>query len=177
MPRSRGRLAGRARGTRSVVRLMARNFHLDHRAATRVKSDRTTRALTGFAGGLEAKQLLLGLESGQSGVIAIDREAVRADLNRTGLGATLRLRATASLECDATAALCGPGPVLHGHVVMCAALFRAGRTISYLPLIRAAPPLVGRLRAGLYPQAPYRRSQSTGTWAAFIGVDVPRFPR
>ncbi|WCM29925.1 2OG-Fe(II) oxygenase [Sphingomonas sp. QA11] len=71
-------------------------------------------------------------------------------------------------ECDATAALYGPGPAFRSHVVMARHGFGQG---EYRYFAYPLPPLVAGLRGALYP----RLAPIANRWNERMGIDV-RFP-
>jgi hypothetical protein len=96
----------------------------------------------------------------------IDWEAVRTDLDGQGWAVLPGLLSAA--ECDATAALYGPGPVFRSHVVMARHGFGLG---EYRYFAYPLPPLVAGLRVSLYP----RLAPIANRWNERMGVDG-RFP-
>jgi len=99
-------------------------------------------------------------------VIAIDRDAVRAELDGQGWAILPGLLSAA--ECDATAALYGPGPVFRSHVVMARHGFGQG---EYRYFAYPLPPLVASLRAALYADL----APIANRWNERMGLEV-RFP-
>ncbi len=71
-------------------------------------------------------------------------------------------------DCDATAALYGPGPTFRSHVVMARHGFGQG---EYRYFAYPLPPLVARLRSALYP----RLAPIANRWNERMGIGV-RFP-
>jgi hypothetical protein len=96
----------------------------------------------------------------------IDWEAVRTDLDGQGWAVLPGLLSAA--ECDATAALYGPGPMFRSHVVMARHGFGLG---EYRYFAYPLPPLVAGLRTALYP----RLAPIANRWNERMGIDV-RFP-
>lgn len=96
----------------------------------------------------------------------IDWEAVRADLDGQGWAILPGLLSAA--ECDATAALYGPGPMFRSHVAMARHGFGSG---EYRYFAYPLPPLVAGLRAALYP----RLAPIANRWNERMGIDI-RFP-
>jgi hypothetical protein len=99
-------------------------------------------------------------------VIAIDWEVVWADLD--GQGWAILPGLLSATECDATAALYGPGPAFRSHVVMARHGFGQG---EYRYFAYPLPPLVEGLRTELYP----RLALIANRWNERMGLDV-RFP-
>jgi len=96
----------------------------------------------------------------------IDWEAVRGDLDGQGWAILPGLLSAA--DCDATAALYGPGPIFRSHVVMARHGFGLG---EYRYFAYPLPPLVAGLRASLYP----RLAPIANRWNERMGIDM-RFP-
>jgi hypothetical protein len=99
-------------------------------------------------------------------VDAIDWPAARADLDAHGW-AMLPCLLTAE-ECNATAALYGPGDTFRSHVVMARHGFGKG---EYRYFAYPLPPLVEGLRTALYPHL----APIANHWHERLGVDA-RFP-
>ena len=97
---------------------------------------------------------------------SIDWQAVRTELDGQGW-AVLRGLLSAD-DCDATAALYGPGPLFRSHVVMARHGFGSG---EYRYFAYPLPPLVAGLRAALYPLL----VPIANRWNERMGIDV-RFP-
>lgn len=96
----------------------------------------------------------------------IDWPAVAADLDARGWAILPALLDAA--ECDATAALYGPGPAFRSQVVMARHGFGKG---EYRYFAYPLPPLVRQLRAALYP----RLAPVANRWHERMGMDA-RFP-
>ena len=96
----------------------------------------------------------------------IDWAAVAADLDARGWAILPALLDEA--ECDAVAALYGPGPAFRSQVVMARHGFGKG---EYRYFAYSLPRLVQRLRAALYP----RLAPIANRWHERMGMDA-RFP-
>jgi hypothetical protein len=100
-------------------------------------------------------------------VDGIDWQAVGRDLDAQGWAMLPGLLTVA--ECDATAALYGPGDIFRSHVVMARHGFGQG---EYRYFAYPLPPLVQGLRSALYP----RLAPIANRWHERLGIDA-RFPR
>jgi hypothetical protein len=96
----------------------------------------------------------------------VDWPAVAANLDAQGWAMLPALLSEA--ECDAMAALYGPGPVFRSQVVMARHGFGKG---EYRYFAYPLPPLVRQLRAALYP----RLAPIANGWHARMGMEA-RFP-
>jgi hypothetical protein len=97
---------------------------------------------------------------------AIDWSDVQTALDGQGWAMLPGLLSAA--ECEATAALYGPGPAFRSHVVMARHGFGQG---EYRYFAYPLPPLVAGLRGALYP----RLAPIANSWNERMGIDG-RFP-